>query len=109
MTVGFSQPPIGPVSTIDRLLGLKWVSRLSAKDIKDFAQPRREGLPALGGSPGSLDAGEAHADRNAVTVVAPATLSPDIMHLKNLLETGRTLHNLPPKEQMLEEARKELQ
>ncbi len=94
---------------IDRLLGLKWVSQLSAKDVKDFAQARREGLPELGGSLGSREVGEAKAERNAVTVVAPATLALDIMYLKNLLETGRALYNLPPKEEMLKDARKELQ
>jgi hypothetical protein len=62
---------------IDRLLGLKWISKLLAKDIKDFAQARREGATALGASAGSMEAGGAKANQGAV--IAPATLSLDIM------------------------------
>lgn len=94
---------------IDRLLGLKSVSKLSAKNIKDFAQARRDGAAAMGTYSETSEIDGANASRKAATLVAPATLSLDIMYLKNLLETGRALYNLPPKDQILKDARKELQ
>lgn len=94
---------------IDRLLGLKWVSKLSAKDITDFARSRRDGSPELGNYPEVKEIDGATADQEKVILAAPATLSLDIMYIKNLLESGRTLFNLPPKLQMLKDARKELQ
>jgi integrase len=93
---------------IDRPLGLKWVSKLSALDIKDFAQACRAGA-ASESFPKGDEISPSSRNQTAEAAVAPATLSLDIMYLKNLLETGQALFRLPPKDQILKDARKELQ
>ncbi len=79
---------------IDRLLGLKSVSGLSAKDLKDFAQARREGASSLGCYPEVAEIDGVKKGRHADLCAAPATLALDLIYIKNLLETGRALFNL---------------